>query len=557
MSDLPQRHADLPSAGASVALATGRECHRQRAWAEAYRSLAQADQALPLGAEDLELLAMSAYLVGRDDDYLTMLERAHRAHLAADQDVRAARCAFWLGLRLMFRGETGRATGWLGRAQRLVEREGRDCAEHGYLLLPAAEQQLSAGDIMVAYETANAAAEIGERCGESDLIAIARHLQGRIRLLQGQVPTGLALLDEVMVAVTEGELTPIVTGLLFCSVVEACEQVYALDRAREWTAALAHWCAEQPDMVAFAGVCQVHRAGILQRIGAWPDALAEARRACARCQGVNREAAAAAFYQEGEVHRLKGAFALAEDAYRNASGLGLEPQPGMALLRVAQGRAEAAAAAMRRSMSATAGRLKRLRLLPAHVEIMLAAGDRSAARSACAELEEIARTFDTGIPGALAAEARGAVSLGEGDAEAALVALRHAFEIWQRIEAPYAAARARVLIGLSCRALGDEDGEELELGAARAIFEQLGAAPDVARIDALGTRALPHPSHSLTARELQVLRLVAAGKTNKVIARTLFLSERTVDRHVSNIFAKLDVASRAAATAYAYQHKLV
>jgi DNA-binding NarL/FixJ family response regulator len=310
-------------------------------------------------------------------------------------------------------------------------------------------------------------------------------------------------------------------------------------------------------MVAFTGVCLAHRAEIMQLHGAWDDALREARRACERCARVaNRQAAAAALYQQAEVHRLRGEFNAAEEAYRSANEKGLEPQPGLALLRLAQGRADAAAAAMRRVLRATSDRLKRARLLPAYVEVMLAVDALEEARGACRELEEIARSVATGVLDAMAAHARGAVQLAEGDAAAALGPLRSAARAWQQLEAPHMAARARVLIGLACRALEDGDQSELELAAARAEFARLGAAPDIARIDSLLGADAPHRWHGLTPRELQVLRLVAAGKTNKAIAAELSLSEKTVDRHVSNIFTKLDVASRAAATAYGYRHKL-
>ena len=310
-------------------------------------------------------------------------------------------------------------------------------------------------------------------------------------------------------------------------------------------------------MVAFAGVCRVHRAEIMQLRGNWPEAIEEARRAGARSQGVDRRAAAAALYQQAEVHRLKGEFAAAEEAYRGASQLGLEPQPGLSLLRLMQGRSDAAAIAIRRVTSTTVAQLQRMSLLPAYIEIMLVAGDAQAARSACLELEHIARTLGTEVPGAIAAYARGAVDLAEGHAQAALGSLRGAFAVWQRIEAPYVAARVRVLIGLACRALGDEDGANLEIEAAKAVFERLGAVPDLIRIESLTKATHSGRVHGLTPRELQVLRLVAVGQTNKAIAGKLSLSEKTIDRHVSNILTKLDVSSRTAAAAFAYQRKLI
>ncbi len=539
-------------------LKQGRASYRRRAWGDAYRYLSRADQKTRLGAEDLELLALSAYMIGLDDEYLRTLERAHQAYLDAGERVRAIRCGFWLGMRLFFRGEMGRATGWFARAQRLLERKKQDCAERGYLLLPVVEQQLDAGDYEAAYKTAAGAVEIGERCRDADLIAGARHQQGRIRLHQGQVERGLALLDEVMVAVTGAELSTLVTGLMYCSVIRACQEVYAFARAGEWTAAMARWCKEQPEMVAFAGICRVHRAEIMQLRGAWQDAIEEAQRASKRSQGIDEQVAAAALSQQAEVHRLRGEFAAAEKAYQSASQAGWDPQPGLALLRLAQGRVDAATAAIRRAMSTTTNQMERTKLLSAYVEIMLAVHDLQEARNACRELEEIAETFDTDVLRAMATQAQGAIELAEGDGRAALDPVRHAWQVWQQIEAPYMAARVRVLMGLACHSLGDAEAAALEFGAGRAVFERLGAAPELARLDSLDNKPATSMSPNLlTARELQVLRLIVAGKTNKAIAASLFLSERTIDRHVSNIFSKLDVPSRAAATAYAYDHKLL
>ena len=537
-------------------LKQGRESYQRRAWGDAYESLSLADQATPLEIEDLERLAISAYLIGRDDDHLSALERAHHGYLDAGGVVRAARCAFWLGLNLLLRAEMGRAAGWFARAQRLLAGSERDCVEQGYLLLPVAEKHLHAGSFEAAQTTAASAAEIGERFRDADLIACARHVQGRALMLQRQMRKGLALLDEAMVAVTAGELSPIMTGLIYCSVIDACQQMYALDRAREWTSALAQWCDEQPEMLAFTGVCRVHRAEIMQLHGAWRDALEEARRAGARSQGTHQPAAAA-FYQQAEVHRLRGEFADAEKAFLGANQLGMEPQPGLALLRLAQGRTEAAVAAIRRVVGATQNRLQRAKLLPAYVEIMLAMDEIQEARGVCRELGEIAESFEADVLVAMAAHARGAIELAEGDAQGALVSLRRAGQVWQQIEAPYLAARVRVLVALACRALGDTEGAALEMEAARCVFQELGAAPDVACIKSLTRKVATDRLTGLTPREVQVLRLVSTGKTNKAIAAELSLSEKTVDRHLSNIFTKLDVPSRAAATAYAYQHKLI
>jgi DNA-binding CsgD family transcriptional regulator len=537
------------------ALEHGRECYSRRAWDEAYRALLNADQATALQADDLERLGTAAYLTGRDHEFQRILERLYRVHTRAAESRRAARCAFWLGLTLLFRGEPGQSHAWTARGERLIQDD--DCVERGYLALPVASQLLYEGRPRPAHAMADAAVAVGERFGDADLTAAARHLQGRAFIQEGEVLAGLELLDEAMLPVVGGELSPIMTGLLYCSVIDSCREVYALGRAREWTSAFSRVCDEQPEMIAFAGTCLVHRAEILQLQGAWTDALVEAGRACERALRADRKPPGAALYRQAEIHRLCGEFEKAEDAYRAASERGCEPQPGLALLRLAQGRADAACAAIKRLIGATSDQLRRARLLPAYFEIMLAVGALEEARRAGDELRVLARTFDSDVLRAASAQADGAAALAAGNPEAALDPLRRGYELWERLNAPHEAARVRVLIGLACKALGDEDAAALEHQAARSVFERLGARPDLARLDAPDVILWRAPGHRLTSRELEVLRLIANGRTNKEIAGTLCLSERTIDRHVSNILGKLDVPSRAAATAHAYRHKIL
>jgi DNA-binding CsgD family transcriptional regulator len=508
----------------------------------------------PLEPADLERLATAAYLIGRDLEFQRLGERLHRLHVDASDPERAARAAFWLAFGFLLRGEIGQANAWTARGLRLVQ--DRDCVEHGYLLLPTAEQQLRDGDAEAAHATAADGAAIGARWHDADLNAAARHVQGRALISRGEVTPGLKLLDETMLAVVGGELSPIMTGLMYCSVIEACREVYELRRAREWTLALSRWCEAQSELVAFTGTCLVHRAAILQFQGAWPDALAEASRACERSARADRKPSGAALYQQAEIYRLRGESARAEEAYRRASSMGYEPQPGLALLRLAQGRTDAALAAIRRLLIGTTDRLQRARLLPAQIEISLAADDIEAARGASDELNALAATFDSDVLRALAGQAEGTLALAEGDAGSALGRLRRSFDLWNRLEAPYEAARVRVLIGHACRALGDDEASALEFDAARSTFAELGAQADLTRLDA-SHGSTSSPSGPLTTRELEVLRLIAAGHTNKAIASELCVSERTIDRHVSNILTKLDVPSRTAATAYAFSHQLL
>jgi tetratricopeptide (TPR) repeat protein len=421
-----RRGSTLEKAEAGRDLERGRECHARREWDEAFTLLSRADERVRLGAEDLERLAFSAALTGRDQDLLGVLERLYQAHLDAGECARAARQAFWLAFRLLALGEPGRASGWLARGQRLIERERLDCAERGYLRLPDAARLLATGDYPGAARAADEAASIGERFSDADLVALARSMQGRALLRHGEVESGLALLDEAMVAVTSDSLSPLVTGLVYCSVIASCHQVYALGRAREWTSALTQWCERQPQLVTFAGNCLVHRAEILFLGGDWGEAVEEACRAHERLPAGDAETRAEAHYQQAEVHRVRGELEAAEQAYRLASRLGREPQPGLALLRLAQGHRDEATGAIRRVLGTTTTPWRRARFLPACVEILLAAGEHEQALAACRELEEIAQAFATDVLGAMAAHARGATRLAAGDAQGADVPTRAA-----------------------------------------------------------------------------------------------------------------------------------
>jgi len=545
----------------TLALAHGLDSLRNRNWRTAFADLTVADQGSALTGDELEALAIAAHLSGEEARALELLARIHQAHLDAGNIRRAARFAFWLGFIALNEGQHAQSNGWLARAGRLLEDQ-ETCAEHGYLLIPAGIRSARGGEIQTAIAAFLRAAKIGKQFADRDLMTMALNGHGRALIRGGEHAKGVRLLDEAMVAVIAGEVSPIVAGGMYCSVLESCRETHDLHRAQEWTRALDQWCADQPELVPYRGHCLLHRAEILQLRGSWREALQETFGARDRLSHPTpKPALGAALYRAGELHRLLGEFSQAEQAFLQAGKFGHSAQPGLALLRLAQGRLDAATKSIgRHADRAGAARARpsasQAEFLEACVEIAVAEKDLDSARRYAQALRKLAAKFKVPMLQAMAACAEGSVLLAGGNPRRALPALRRGSAIWRELDAPYPAARARALAARACLDLDDCDASALELAAARDAFERLGARPDLTRLASLST-SQPQGDSPLSSREVEVLRLVASGAGNRAIAQKLAISEKTVARHLSNIFVKLDLNSRSAATAYAFQHRLV
>jgi len=540
-------------------LESGRAAFDDQRWRDAFQYLSTAAAESQLEPDDLVLLACAAYLAGQEAEATNAWTDAHNRYVDRGQPRLGARCAFWLSLTALLGGEASRCTGWLARAQRELKPH-PDCAEQGLMSIIAGLLQLGR-DPEESAKTFAEAVTLAERHGDADLLAFGLLSRGQALIEVRDVAEGVALLDEAMATVMSG-VSPITAGIVYCAVILACQDILDLKRAREWTAALDTWCSEHPEMVAFRGKCLIHRSEILQLNGAWQDASAEAQRACEWYQEREQKGSGRAFYQRAELHRLRGDLAAADEMYQQAAQGGFEPQPGLSLLRLAEGQVDTAAAAIRRVVS-EAGDTQgsdadraRGRVLGPYVEIMLACNDLRSARSGAEELAKLAAESDVPFLVAAAAEANGQVLLAEGDPKAALAALRRAWRAWQDIEAAYESARVQGLIGRACQELGDADTAHDHLEAARAVFARLGASPALASVENDREDSAAGAASDLTAREREVLALLASGSTNRQIGETLHISEHTVARHVSNVFNKLAVSSRTAAAAYAHRHGL-
>jgi DNA-binding CsgD family transcriptional regulator len=535
-------------------LEAARDAYRRHDWAAAREGFSVVRTAGELAAADLDALADAAWWLGDVEEASAMLEEAYRRHLDESRPGRAAMAAIGVAVNHLLRGDGVVGSSWLGRAQRLV-RDQPEGVEHGYLLYLELEGALGGDDLDAVTTTAGRVREIGRRHADPNLVAAGDLFEGRVLVRQGRMAEGMGLLDEAMLAVLSGELAPEYAGNIYCHLMAAFAELADVRRAAEWTEATGRWLATLPAAVLFTGVCRVHRSQVLQRKGAWAEAEREAALVGQDLTDLYVAGAAEGHYQVGELRRLRGDLEGAEAAYREAHALGRDPQPGLALLRLAQGRAATAAASLRTALTAVShDRLARAWLCAAQVEVALAAGDTETAGRASEELGQTASTYGSSGLEAVALQARGAVLLAGGRLEAALPTLRSACRYWQALDAPYDAARVRLLLSETYRALGDADAAGRELDAAGTVFERLGATPDVDRVAAL--RGRPSLPAGLSGREAEVLALVAAGRTNREIAEVLVLSHKTVARHLSNIFVKLEVTSRTQAAAYAFEHGL-
>jgi DNA-binding CsgD family transcriptional regulator len=536
-------------------LLRARTAYDRRDWVAAYSGLSEVEPDA-MGSSDLLALGTVAYLLGEHNDCVQALQRAFQAHLAERDPHGAIRCACWLARTLMMHGETAVASGWAGRASRLLEETGQpeDMVEHGYVAILEMYRNIFSGQMEAAMELAEEIGACGRRFHDPDLTAMGFVSQGRMLLYAGRVPEGLARLDEAMATIASGEVSVVFAGDVYCTMIEGCQEISDFSRASEWTAALTSWCESQPGLVAFTGQCAVHRGQIMRLHGAYDDALEEFDEALARYRRMGIEPATGlSHYERGDVLRVRGRLAEAEAAYDEAIAHGHEAQPGLALLWSAQGKRDAAAAAIRRMLAEPRDPVHRSQLLPAAVEVLLDAEAPDEAGQVADELTEIASSFACDGLEAAAEHSRAAVALADTRPTDAVTHGQAALRNWNDLRAPYESALARVLVGRGLSDLGDETSARSELQVALKTFAELGTEPAEARVRCLLADERPG---GLSPREVEVLGLVARGRSNREIAEHLSISEKTVARHLSNTFTKLDVASRTAAAAFAFEHDL-
>jgi class 3 adenylate cyclase len=505
-------------------LEEARSAAGRQAWRAAYAAY-QAVGDAELGASDLETYAEAAWWGGMLDEAIALRERAHSAYSAADDTLGSARTALLLAWDNEGRGSFAVAGGWLAKAERLLDGQ-PEASEHARLLLMHAITALFAeGDLEKADALLEETYDVARRVGDRDLQALALSGRGRTAIKAGDVERGLALLDEASASALSGDLRAHAAGLVYCLTISACHDVGDLRRASEWTEAANRYC-DRLDVTGFPGACRIHRAEALRLRGDWTAAETQAVAACNELNDFDTNITAFGYYEIGEIRRRKGDLAGAEGAYRTSNELGRDPQPGLALLLFAEGKVDAAVAAIKSSLSQVHDPLTRLRRLPAQVEIAVAAGDLATARAAADEIEEIIDAYKIGDRRTLAFDAtlhvaRGRIALAEKDASAAAQSLRRARDEWQEIGAPYETAQARMLLGSAFRRGGDEHAATTELEGALATFERLGAEPEAARVKELLGRVAARRTFLFTdiVDSTKLLETLGDEKWKRLLAR--------------------------------------
>jgi DNA-binding CsgD family transcriptional regulator len=533
---------------ATAHLTRARELHAASRWEEACSEYAAADAVEPLAVRDLEAYAEAAQVSARGTEAVALLRRVFELRVGADEIEDAAYAAFWLWWAHFTGNELVQANGWLQQVGRTL---GPELAGSPWLRIPEAMFHGMTGNRSQAEDLLRAIVE----SNRGDIVPWALSVWGQTLIDAGRLPDGLDRLEEAMAALYDGGLSARVTPWIYCAAVRGCCLARDFARARAWNRSMAGWLDSLTSLGgAYLGNCRIYRSRLMCLTGAWRDALNEIAAVCEDLDGYAGWVCGHAFYQLGEVQRLRGDWEIAEEAYRRAAQYGCATQPGLSLLRLAQGDVEAASAGVRRALAEVTTMPDRLDLLKAAVTVHVEEGDLEAARDAVTEFESLTAELTTAAIEAEGSAIKGALALAAGDAGAALPLLRRAVGAWQTQDAPHEVAKLNVLIGQACRALGDHDGAQLEFSAARETFERLGARPDLMQLERIASGA---GSHGLTHRELQVLCAIAQGKSNRAIANELHLSERTVHRHVANIFTKLGVDSRTAAVAHAIKQRIV
>lgn len=536
-------------------LAAARDAYTRRDWPGAYRALSSIRQRSELDTDDLYALGDAAWWLGLIKETLSISEECYRRYLKEGRPLRAAMNALDAGFTWIMRGELAIGSGWLSRARQLLADQ-PPCAEQAFLVWMDAAESLAAGDLDTALVAARQVQEAGQRFTSPTLTSLGLLTEGMVAIQRGELKRGFALLDEAMLPVLAGQVQPEWAGTIYCQMMAVCHDLADFNRARQWTAATQRWCEELSSAAMFLGICRIHRVQLMQLGGQWTRAEAEAAVACTELAEMNVDVVAEAHYQWAELFRLRDDLPAAEREYRRVEELGRNPQPGLALLRLAQGQGDQAAAGLRVALAdVPAATPRRARLLVAQAEVALAEGDLATAVQADRELAGIADRLPTPGFTAWSHHTSGTVALAQDQVQEALDRLQAALQAYGELAAPYHAARVRVQMADAFERLGDAKAAAVERDSAVAVFAQLGARQ---QHRLLANKRQPHQlAAGLTEREAEVLNQIAAGSTNKEVAATLVLSEKTVARHLANIYLKLGVTSRTAAASWAYQHGIV